>query len=76
MSISCSYSMHTNNTANLHSNVQKPLHSANSNQPMVKTSLDLSVNPQSGLMPFVGVPSNLNPRVQREGQAKKLNFLG
>lgn len=75
MSISCSYSMQNNNTANLHSNVTKPLHSANSNQPAIKTSLDLSVNPKSGLMPFVGAPSNLNPRVQREGNAKKLNLL-
>jgi len=68
--------MQNNNTANLHSNVTKPLHSANSNQPAIKTSLDLSVNPKSGLMPFVGPPSNLSPRVQREGNAKKLNLLG
>jgi hypothetical protein len=67
--------MHTNNTANIHSNVTRPLRSANSNQPAIKTSLDLSVNPNSGLMPFVGMPNNLNPRVQREGNAKKLNLL-
>ena len=76
MSISCSYSMFNNNNGNLHSNVSRPLRSANSNQPAIKTSLDLSVNPKSGLMPFVGVPSNLNPRVQREGNAKKLNLVG
>ena len=76
MSISCSYSMHTNNTANLHSNVTKPLHSVDKNQPQIKTSLDLSVNPNSGLMSFVGIPSNLQPRSQRDGHAKGLNIFG
>jgi hypothetical protein len=68
--------MFNNNNANLHSNVTRPLRSANSNHPAIKTSLDLNINPKSGLMPFVGVTTNLNPRVQREGHAKKLNFVG
>ena len=73
MSISCFYSMNTNNTANLHSNVSKPLLASNTPQPAIKTSVDLSVNPRSGLMPFVNTPTALKPTVQREGQAKKLN---
>lgn len=75
MSTCCFYSMHTNDTANLHSNVSKPLLASNTSQPAIKTSVDLSVNPSSGLVQFVKSPATLKPNVQREGQAKKLNLF-
>ena len=78
MSMNCYYTMNSPRSANLHSNVQKPVNSTQNKQPSIKASLDLTVNPNSGLMPFLGVSSsgNLNPSVQREGHGKKLNLMG
>ena len=78
MSINTSYYMNNGRYAQVHTNVQKPLRTNQSNEPKIKASLDLSVTPSSGLLPFVSgatVNNAVNPRSQREGKGSRLNCL-
>jgi hypothetical protein len=78
MSINTSYYMNNGRYAQVHTNVQKPLRTTQSNQPKIKASLDLSVTPSSGLLPFVSgatVNNTVNTPLQRDGKGSRLNRL-